>query len=389
MAELSAKERKILWYVHGMGRVSRKRLLELSRLKSPTLYRVIETLVQEGYIVVSGSEEDKGKGRPTDILTVNRTWTYVFSVCITRTRFFCAAVDFGNQILAQRSHDILADLTPEAMVEQLFADFREICEDCGLHSQDFLGIGLSAVGPLDYREGVMIGPLHFHADGWYQVPIVKLLSSRFQMKVLLDCNASSALMGHYMSGYFDEYQNAVYVSVGTCIGSGLIIGQRLHTNRNIILDGFAHMIIDMDGRRCTCGEYGCVEAYASTTAILEQCSREIKLGAESILEKKLGHLKLEDLKDAVLAQDPLAIDQVQRAANIFAKCIVNYLRMVELDAVVLWGSLVESIPLFFEQVVRYAQKKEMQVKFFRSQQEERNILRGIASEVIEVNLLWE
>ena len=60
-----------------------------------------------------------------------------------------------------------------------------------------------------------------------------------------------------------------------------------------------------------------------------------------------------------------------------------------MDAVVLGGSLVESIPLFFEQVVRYAQKKEMQVKFFRSQQEERNILRGIASEVIEVNLLWE
>lgn len=389
MAELSAKERKILWFVHGMGHVSRKRLLELSHFKSPTLYRVIETLVQEGYIVVSGSEEDKGKGRPTDILTVNHSWNYVFAVCITRTRFFCAAVDFGNHILAERSHVIDIRLTPEAMVDQLFADFTAICGDCGLRACDFLGIGLSAVGPLDYKEGVMLGPLHFHADGWFSVPIVRLLHSRFQMKVTLDCNASAALMGHYMSGYFEEYKNAVYVSVSTCIGSGLIIGQRLHTNRNIILDGFAHMIIDMDGRKCTCGEYGCVEAYASTTAILEQCVKEMKLGAESVMEGKLEHLKLEDLKEAVLAKDYLAVGQVQKAANIFAKCIVNYLRMVELDAVVLGGSLVESIPLFFEQVVYYAGKKDLTVKFFKAQQEEDNILRGIASEVFEADLLRE
>lgn len=389
MAELSAKEKKILRYVHGMGHVSRKRLLELSHLKSPTLYRVIESLVQEGYVVVSGSEEDGGKGRPTDVLTVAHGWTHVFSICISRTRFLCAVVDFGNQILAFRSHDLYRALTPEEMADCLFADFTEICEECGLTPNDFLGIGLSAVGPLDYQEGIMINPLHFHAEGWFHVPIVRLLRQRFQMNVVLDCNASSALMGHYRSGYFEEYQNAVYVSVGTCIGSGLIIGQKLHTNRNIILDGFAHMIIDMDGRRCTCGEYGCVEAYASTTAILEQCTRELKLGAKSVLEQNMDHLRLEDLAEAVTAQDYLAMTQVQRAAGIFAKCIVNYLRMVELDAVVLGGSLVERVPFFFDQVAEQAKKKELNVKFFKSEQEECNILKGIASELIEETLLQE
>lgn len=389
MAELSVKEKKILWYVYGMGQVSRKTLLELSHFKAPTLYRVIENLVQEGWMMICGSEEDGGKGRPTDILSVNRKKAAICSIHISRSKYQCAIVNFGHEILTMKTHDIEQNLTPQAMTEQLFADFIMMCRECGWNRNDVWGVGLSAVGPLDYQRGIMIHPLHFHADSWENVPIVEIICSRFGQDVFLDCNASSALMGHYMSGCMPEYQNAVYISVGTGIGSGLIVNRKLITKRNVILDGFAHMIVDMDGRKCTCGEYGCVEAYASTSAILEQCSKEMKGGAQSCMRGHMEHLKLEDLQEAVLQKDGLALEQTQKAAGIFAKCIVNYLRLVNLDLVILGGSLIETVPFFYQQIESLVKQKDLNVSLLMGRDEDRHIIKGISSEVVRHVILGE
>lgn len=100
MTKLSAKEEKILWYIYAMKHVSRKSLLELSHYKAPTLYRVIEDLVQNGYAEVSRCEDYGSKGRPNDLLSMNSRHAYVFSICILRETFCCAVVDFSNEILA-------------------------------------------------------------------------------------------------------------------------------------------------------------------------------------------------------------------------------------------------------------------------------------------------
>lgn len=99
MYKLSAKEKKILWYIYSTKHVSRKQLLELSHYKAPTMYRVIETLVQGGYVEVTGSEDCGSKGRPNDLLSMHASYTYIFSACIQRDTYSCAVVDFGNDIL--------------------------------------------------------------------------------------------------------------------------------------------------------------------------------------------------------------------------------------------------------------------------------------------------
>jgi predicted NBD/HSP70 family sugar kinase len=84
----------------------------------------------------------------------------------------------------------------------------------------------------------------------------------------------------------------------------------------------------------------------------------------------------------VRTKDALAVIQINKAANIFAKCILNYLRMVELEAVVLGGGLIEAIPEFYDRVEQYAKERNSSVTFYRSTEKEKNILRGIASEIV-------
>lgn len=389
MAELSAKEKKILWYIYSTKHVPRKSLLELSHYKAPTLYRVIETLVQNDFVRVSGCEDMGSKGRPNDLLSANPSVAYVFSICILRESFCCAVVDFGNEIRAMKRHALVPGMKPEELTEALYRDFEQMSGELELTRERFLGVGLSAVGPLNYQNGLMLGPLYFLAGEWKNIPIVQMIESKFGMEVHMDCNAGAALLGNYIPKYFERHENVVYVTIGNCIGSGLVINRRLMENRNIILDGFAHMTIDMDGRKCSCGEYGCVEAYVSIPAILDQCAREMRLGAASCMRDRMDCLTLEDISLGVRHKDALAMMQIRRAANILAKCIVNYLRMVKLDAVILGGGLIEAIPEFYEQVEEFAREKNHTVTFYRATEKEKNILRGIASEIIERYVLGE
>lgn len=376
------KSKKILRTVYFTQKVSRPSLLKMSYYAQPTLYRIIDELLRDGELVVSGVEEEGGKGRPSDLLSLNGERGRVAALHISRTEFACAIVDFSDQIRACRRHPIHAELTPELWAQTVQEDFAEMCAQLNLNRSDVCGAGLAAVGPLEYHQGMMLHPLHFASPHWRSVQIRALAEQALGMPVLLDCNARAALMGHYKGEYYQKYRNIAYFTIGTGVGSGMILNRQLDTNTAVILDGLAHMIIDADGRRCTCGEYGCVEAYVSTEAIVRQCVQAMRLGRPSCMTAHRDDLSFSHVCEAIERSDPLAREQVQLAANILAKGIVNYLRMVSLEAVILGGSLIEQIPSFFTDVCDLIKAKELGVQLYRAQDEHVSILHGIAGEVI-------
>lgn len=376
------KSKKILRTIYSMQGVSRPCLLKMSRYTPPTLYRIIEELMRDGYVVVSGTGEESGKGRPTDLLSLNGDLGQMAALHISRTTFSCAVLDFSDRLLACRRHVIEPSLTPEQWVATVQADLATMCAQLGIAPTSLRGVGLAAVGPLDYKEGAMLGPLHFASPHWGRVSIKALAEQALGLPVLLDCNARAALMGHYRRDYYEKYRNLAYVTVGTGIGSGLILNRKLDSNSSVILDGLAHMIIDVDGRKCTCGEYGCLEAYVSTHAIVGQCVQAMRRGCFSSMGAYLDELHFSHVCQAAQEGDALAKEQLQQAATILAKGIVNYLRMVSLEAVILGGSLIEQLPAFFDTVCDLVSAKELGVALYKAQDEDASILHGIAGEVI-------
>lgn len=189
-------------------------------------------------------------------------------------------------------------------------------------------------------------------------------------------------MGHYRGSYYEKHRNLAYITVGTGIGSGLILGRQLDANPSVVLDGLAHMIIDVDGRKCTCGEYGCLEAYVSTHAIVGQCVQALRLGRPSSMRAHQDELCFSHVCQAAQSGDALALEQLQQAAAILAKAIVNYLRMVSLEAVILGGSLIEQMPAFFDTVCGLVAAKGLGVALYKARDEDAAILHGIAGEVV-------
>ena len=334
------KSKKILRTIYSMQGVSRPCLLKMSRYTPPTLYRIIDELMRDGYVVVSGTGEESGKGRPTDLLSLNGDLGQVAVLHISRTTFSCAVLDFSDRLLACRRHVIEPSLTPEQWVATVQADLATMCAQLGIAPTSLRGVGLAAVGPLDYKEGAMLGPLHFASPRWGRVSIKALAEQALGLPVLLDCNARAALMGHYRRDYYEKY------------------------------------------RKCTCGEYGCLEAYVSTHAIVGQCVQAMRRGCFSSMGAYLDELHFSHVCQAAQEGDALAQEQLQQAATILAKGIVNYLRMVSLEAVILGGSLIEQLPAFFDTVCDLVSAKELGVALYKAQDEDASILHGIAGEVI-------
>ena len=378
---LSEKEKKVSRLIYSLGSTTRQQLHKMTRYTLPTIYRIIEDLLRKGLVVISGLEEELGKGRPTERIEINPRFAWILAVHISRLGFRTALVDLGGHLCEVHSHLFLEPVSPEEVVDTIAQDAQSFLASREVSFEKVLGIGIAVVGPLDYQQGRMKGPLHFFGGNWADVPISQMLRDRFNKPLIYNCNASACLLGHYIPAYYNTYANIAYITLGSCIGSGLVLNRTLPLRRKVILDGLAHMTIEIGGKKCTCGSSGCVEAYVSKKAILDTCQRQLKAGVASSLQPFTDSLTIEQIALAAQREDRLACAAIDEMAAVFACCLSNYLRVVDLEAVILGGSLIETLPGFFDKIHQtLTQRLDSGIVLIRSDRESDHVLKGIASQ---------
>lgn len=380
---LSEKEDRIMRAICYRGTMSRQQLHSQTRYTRPSVYRITDDLIARGLLMVSGFEEESALGRPTELLSLHDGYGVVFCLHITRVGYNTALVSFAGNILAQQNHLFTNPTLPDAVVDMAYQDMLAMLEEQRVPIEKVLGVGLALVGPIDYQMGIMRNPICFMGGVWQDVPIVSLVRERFRLPLVYDCNASACTMGYYSNEKFDCFSNMAYITIGGAIGSGMVLNHALHLRRHVTLDGFAHMVIDLNGKKCTCGAYGCVESYCSKNVIIDNCQRLLRMGQQSVLQEKGDAVTLEDINTACKAGDMLALSVIEEAASIFARCLMNYLCLVDMQAVVLGGSVIEEVECFFKAVEERVQRREQQKTILiRGCNEKQHTLKGIAKEFV-------
>jgi len=124
-------------------------------------------------------------------------------------------------------------------------------------------VGVGTAGSVDRRTDVVTAS----NLGWDQVPLLRLLSERIQKPVYLDNDAQAALMAEWRDGVCQNAESALYLTLGTGIGGAMIIGGKPYRGRNHLGAEFGHMVVQQNGPKCSCGRRGCLELYASASAL--------------------------------------------------------------------------------------------------------------------------
>ncbi len=209
---------------------------------------------------------------------------------------------------------------PDHVIDRLIALARQVCADADFPITSCAGIAIAAPGPLDARRGVILRTVNL--PGWENFPLTQRISKGLSLPAILINDASAACFGEFRTGAGRGVQDLALLTLGTGVGGGLVIGGRL------VLGGFGHgaelghMIVHPQGRPCSCGQRGCLEAYAGGQS-LERQAVDAGLVAPNdpskipalVAEVERGNVEAQRIWDACCEAIALACVTLQHVAN--------------------------------------------------------------------------
>jgi glucokinase len=280
---------------------------------------------------------------------------YIIGVDLGGTNIVAGAMPLdGSREIAMQTRPTLAESGAGAVVERIAEMIEqvitEVIAETGAKRSDFLGVGIGAPGPLDRANGIVIVTPNL---GWKNFPLRDEVSQRVHLDATLDNDANCATLGEFWRGAAVGGRNVVGMTLGTGIGGGLILEGKLYHGASDVAGEIGHTTIDSTGRRCKCGNYGCLEAYASGPAIAER-AREALRGdeGESILVGMVGgdpkKITAQTVYEASKRGDAVAREVVRETARFLGAGVSNLLNIFNPDVVVLAGGVTQAGDALFQ-----------------------------------------
>lgn len=287
---------------------------------------------------------------------------YALGIDIGGTKIFAAVVNVATgEVIASERKRTRADRGQDYVAQRTIEVATTALQNANLpDSSPITAIGVGSAGQINRKDGIIIDSPNL---GVHQMPIAEILQKQFNLPVSVGNDVEVAARGEYLYGAGKGYSNFICIFVGTGIGSGIVQNGKLYTGLTGTAGEVGHMIIEAGGRICGCGARGCLEAYASRTAITKMIQAEIHHGRPSVLKEdadgkqvKEGELIIRSgiLARAIQQKDELVIEAVSEAANYLGYGLGSIMNFYNPEAIILGGGVIEAIDLLFEQAVRRA-----------------------------------
>ncbi len=243
--------------------------------------------------------------------------SYYLGVDIGGTNIACGVVNDDFEIIARAKVKTNLPRPYGEILEDIKLSVRQACEQAGIEPRDAFCIGIGCPGTCDPESGVVE---YSNNLGFLNVPLKADIESEFGVKTYLDNDANAAAFGEYVAGAAKGSRSAVVITLGTGVGSGIIIDGKLYSGSNHAGGELGHTVIVADGEPCTCGRRGCFEAYASATALVRMTAEEVKRTPLSLMARYIE----EDAK--VSARTAYrAMKEGDEAAKLVTERYVKYL----------------------------------------------------------------
>ena len=262
---------------------------------------------------------------------------YVVGVDLARSGIAASVIDLNGSLRhSLRVASTLNqpfDSTSARLVELL----QRLLDEFGLERNRIVGIGIGAPGPLSTSTGVILSPPNF--GGWRDVPVQQLVEEQFQLPVWIDNDANACALAEAWFGEGRTFDHFVYLAVGTGVGAGVVVNGDLYRGAHDMAGEAGHTTVDVNGLRCSCGNYGCLELYTSSTAVVAAVAKALQNGETSLIADLVqGHWEMIDIYTVAKAArlgDALAIRLVEQLIRYLGAAVVNLVNLFDPDCVFL------------------------------------------------------
>ncbi len=282
----------------------------------------------------------------------NQNAKYVIGVDLGGTNVRAAVVARSGVIIGEGRTESKAMEGLNTTVGQIVLAIKLAVENSPADISDIAGIGMGVPGTVRSEEGTVLWSPNFL--GWDGVQLAAPIVEQIGLGTLLGNDANVAALGECIFGAGKGAKCMVMFTLGTGIGSGLIIDGKIWTGVNESGPEMGHQIVLADGPRCSCGRYGCLESLAQRDAIIDRAARKAHRGRHtSLLEKSnhdLRYVTPAMIAEAALEGDPISIETLQETGYYIGIGVSNAINMLNPDKIVIGGGIAQAGDLLFDPI---------------------------------------
>ena len=251
-------------------------------------------------------------------------------------------VDDLGRTLAHQRIPTEEDRGPADAIKRTAAELKELIAGTCLSEKDIVAVGLGCPGTMDIPSGYLLEPPNLLS--WWNFPIRDELAAATGRPVTFANDGAAAAAGEHWVGSGEKFSSIVMLTLGTGVGGGIIVADLSIDGENSHGSECGHIIIDSsdDARKCSCGQKGHLEAYASATAVVRRMQEALARGEKSVLSDGAGNDNPIDglrIAQAAAGGDSLSCQIVLETADYLSIAVVSLVHTIDPGAVILGGAM--------------------------------------------------
>jgi glucokinase-like ROK family protein len=317
--------------------LSRTDLADQMGLTRAAVSLIVNDLL-ESKVVQEAESRSAPSGRPPIVLEINPNGGLVGAVDMGATHLSISLADFTARIHKESEYPFDIKNGPEFCIEQADKNLRDMLNELGLSVSNLSAVGVGVPGPVITEAGMVFAPPIM--PGWDHFPIRETLEKLWNCPVTLNNDAELGALGEWAYGAGRGEKNIAYIKIGSGVGAGLIINQQIYGGTTGAAGEIGHITIDKHGPRCTCGNRGCLEAYAGGHAIAQQGRSLAKSRKRTLLsDVPLDTITAHEVAEAARRGDIPAQDILRRAGTSIGIAIAGLVNLFNPSVVIIGGGV--------------------------------------------------
>ncbi|MDD3225343.1 MAG: ROK family protein [Clostridium sp.] len=271
---------------------------------------------------------------------------YVIGIDLGGTKISGAVSDLKGNIISKYVIPTNASEGESAVLNRIFNVIEKVLQESSKNTDEIKSIGIGSPGPLDVKKGIIISTPNLPFKNF---ELVKPIEEKFGAKTYIDNDANVAAIGENIFGAGKGTENMVFVTVSTGVGGGAIINGKIYRGNTCNALEIGHTTIEKDGPRCNCGNYGCLEALASGTAIGKRGKEAAEKEQETSLKNYKNVTSYEVFKEAEKG-DKVASEIIDNALNYLGIGVANIVSIFDPEKVIIGGGVSNAGKIVFDKV---------------------------------------
>lgn len=317
------------------GKLSCAELSESIGKSLPLTMKILNELIEEGYVQETGYAPSSGGRRPL-MYTINPGTIYILSVAMDQLVTRISLMDIhNNHVIDVEKLELPLQKNPAAL-SMLAGKMEEVIRKSGIDKKKIIGAGIGMPGFIDFKKGINYSFLDAEDK-----TITQYLSDKLGLPVYIDNDSSLIALAEFRFGAARHQKNAMVINIGWGVGLGMVLNGELFRGHNGFAGEFSHMSLFNNNKLCSCGKTGCLETETSLLVVIEKAIEDLKTGRLSSLGKQFPIGRFEENWEAIvngaIKGDQFVVELLSEAGYNIGKGVAILIHLINPESVILSG----------------------------------------------------